>query len=293
MRFALAVGQGHPWAALCGLWEAADEIALWESAWTGDHFYPFLSDPAGPCLEGWVSLAALAQRTRRLRLGVLVSGMPHRHPAVLAKMAAALDITCGGRLELGLGAAWYQAECDAYGIELGPVGTRMDRFEEGVEVIHSLLTSPSTTFSGRHYRLSEARCEPKPVQRPRPPIVIGGTGERRTARVVARWADHWNLGFARPEDVPRKLAALAGHCADAGRDPGEIDISVVIRTAGRGERRDLGEVADEIAAYEAAGCRIAIVEARAEHPDAAKEEIDRLTAAFGQLSATQRQKTAP
>ena len=119
-------------------------------------------------------------------------------------------------------------------------------------MIHSLLASPSTTFSGRHYRLSEARCEPKPVQRPRPPIVIGGTGERRTARVVARWADHWNLGFARPEDVPRKLAALAGHCADAGRDPGEIDISVVIRTAGRDERRDLGEVADEIAAYEAA-----------------------------------------
>ena len=112
------------------MWEAADEIALWESAWTGDHFYPFLSDPAGPCLEGWVSLAALAQRTRRLRLGVLVSGMPHRHPAVLAKMAAALDITCGGRLELGLGAAWYQAECDAYGIELGPVGTRMDRLRK-------------------------------------------------------------------------------------------------------------------------------------------------------------------
>jgi F420-dependent oxidoreductase-like protein len=285
LRFALTTGQEHPWPALCGLWQAADEIELWESAWTGDHFYPFLSDPAGPCLEGWVSLAALAQRTRRLRLGVLVSGMPHRHPAVLAKMAAALDITSGGRLELGLGAAWYQGECDAYGIELGPVGARMDRFEEGVEVIHRLLTSPTTTFSGHYYQLSDARCEPKPVQRPRPPIVIGGKGERRTARVVARWADHWNLGFARPEDIPSKLAALAGHCDEAGRDPGEIDASVVVRTAAGGERRDLAEVADEIAAYEAAGCQIAIVEARAEHPDAATEEIDRLTAAFGPLSA--------
>lgn len=289
MRFAITTGQGHPWSALSAMWEAADEIALWESAWTGDHFYPFLSDPAGPCLEGWVSLAALAQRTRRLRVGVLVSGMPHRHPAVLAKMAAALDITCGGRLEVGLGAGWYQAECNAYGIELGPVGTRMDRFEEGVEVIHRLLTSPTTTFSGNHYRLSDALCEPKPLQQPRPPILIGGKGERRTARVVARWADQWNLGFARPEDVPRKLAALSGHCAEAGRDPGEIDISVVVPTAVRGERRDLGEVADNIAAYEAAGCHIAFVEARAEHPDAAREEVDRLTAALRPLGPSQRQ----
>ena len=152
-------------------------------------------------------------------------------------------------------------------------------------MIHRLLTSPTTTFSGRHYRLRDARCEPKPVQQPRPPIAIGGQGEQRTARVVARWADHWNLGFARPQDVPRKLAALAGHCAETGRDPGGIDISVVVPTAARGERRDLAEVADEIAAYEAAGCQIAIVEARAEHPDAAKEEIDRLTAALGPLAS--------
>jgi F420-dependent oxidoreductase-like protein len=284
MRLAITAGQTVPWDTLCGLWQTADQTPLWESAWTGDHFYPFLSDPDGPCLEGWISLAALAQRTRRLRLGVLVSGMPHRHPAVLAKMAAALDITSGGRLELGLGAAWYQAECDAYGIDLGSVGDRMDRLAEGVEVIHRLLTSPSVTFSGRHYRLADARCEPKPVQRPRPPIVIGGTGERRTAAVVARWADHWNLGFARPQDVPRKLAALAGHCAEAGRDPGEIDISVVVRTAGRRGRRDLTEVADEIRAYEAAGCHLAIVEAQAEQPGEAMDEIGRLTAALEPLA---------
>ncbi len=286
MRFAITTGQGIPWDTLCALWEAADDAQLWESAWTGDHFYPFLSDPSGPCLEGWVSLAALAQRTRRLRLGVLVSGMPHRHPAVLAKMAA-LDITSAGRLELGLGAAWHQMECDAYGIDLGPVRECMDRFAEGVQVIHSLLTSATTTFSGRHYRLTDARCEPKPVQSPHPPIVIGGTGERRTAAVVARWADHWNLGFARPEDFPRKLAALRDHCAEVQRDPSKIDISIVVRTAGQGQRRDLGEVADEVRAYEAVGCQLAIVDARADHPGQARDEIERLTAAFEPLAAGQ------
>lgn len=288
MRFALTTGQGIPWDALCRLWEAADDAAVWETAWTGDHFYPFLSDPSGPCLEGWISLAGLAQRTRRLRLGVLVSGMHHRHPAVLAKMASALDITSNGRLELGLGAGWYQMESDAYGIELGSVRDRLDRLAEGVEVICSLLTNASTTFSGRFYRLSDARCQPKPLQRPRPPIVIGGGGERRTAAVAARWADHWNVGFARPEDFARKLAALASHCAVLGRDPDEIDVSVVVRTAGREGPRDLAEVADEVRAYEAAGCRIAIIEARAEHPSDARKEVERLTSVFEPLSSVDR-----
>ncbi len=285
MRFALATGQANiSWESLAGLWDAADHVGLWESAWTGDHFYPFLSDPGGPCMEGWVTLTALAARTRRLRLGVLVSGMPHRHPAVLAKMAATLDIVSGGRLELGLGAAWNQVECGAYGIDLGTVRSRLDRFEEGIEVVTSLLTKEITTFSGRYYRLADAHCEPKPVQRPRPPIVVGGTGERRTAAVVARWADHWNLGFTRPGDVPRKLDALAGHCAAIGRDPDGIDISVVVRTAGGGRRRDLSEVADEIAAYEKAGCQIAFVEALAGSPEQARAEIERLTAACQALA---------
>src|SRR5882724_4101370 len=185
MRFSLATGQEHTtWDVLCALWEAADKIDLWESAWVGDHFYPFLGDPSGPCLEGWVTLTALAQYTRRLRLGVLVSGMPHRHPAVLAKMATTLDIISGGRLLLGLGAAWNERECDAYGIELGSIRTRLDRFEEGIEVVARLLSDETTTFSGRYYRVTDARCSPKAIQGPRPPITIGGTGERRTVRMV-------------------------------------------------------------------------------------------------------------
>jgi len=123
------------------------------------------------------------------------------------------------------------------------------------------------------------------VQRPRPPIVIGGSGEQRTSRIAARWADHWNLGFTRPEDFPRKLRALAKHSADLGRDPADIDISVVVRTTGRGERRDLRQVADEIKAYEQAGCQIAFVEASAEGPGQAAREIDGLTEACAPLAA--------
>ena len=252
MRFALATGQANiSWESLCALWEEADQVPLWESAWTGDHFYPFLDDPACLCLEGWIALTALAARTRRLRLEVLVSGMPHRHPAVLAKMAATLDIASGGRLELGLGAAWNQVECGAYGIDLGSVRIRMDRFAEGVEVI---VRADRACPHVRRRPLPAARGarEPKPVQRPRPPVVVGGTGELRTAGVVARWADHWNLGFARPADVPGKLAALARQCDLIGRDPADIDISVVVRTASR-DGRALTDVAREIDAYAAAG----------------------------------------
>jgi F420-dependent oxidoreductase-like protein len=274
MRFSLATGQENTtWDVLRSLWLAADKIELWESAWVGDHFYPFLGDPSGPCLEGWVTLTALAQCTQRLRLGVLVSGMPHRHPAVLAKMAATLDNISGGRLMLGLGAAWNEMECSAYGIELGAVGPRMDRFAEGLAVVDSLLTRSATTFAGRYYQLTDARCAPGPVQRPRPPITIGGTGERRTMPLVARWADHWDLGFTPPADVPRKLRLLDERCAEIGRDSKEITISVVIRTAGRDPRA----VSDDIRAYDAAGCELAIVEAVAEDASDAAGALDRLT----------------
>jgi F420-dependent oxidoreductase-like protein len=278
VRFGLVTAQEHTtWEVLARLWEAADEVDLWESAWTGDHFYPFLGDPHGPCLEGWVTLTALAARTQRLRLGVLVSGMPHRHPAVLAKMAATLDIVARGRLLLGMGAAWNEQECGAYGIELGDVRTRLDRFEEGVEVVARLLRDETTTFDGDYYHLDEARCSPKPIQRPSPPITIGGTGERRTARIVARWADHWDLGFTPPADVPRKVAALAEHCDAIGRNGHDITISAVVRTARGTIRRERREVACDIERYAAAGCGLVLVEAVAPDPDGAAAEIEHLT----------------
>ena len=147
MRFAFKTApQNTTWPDMLAVWKEADDIEIFESGWTFDHFYPIFSDSAGPCLEGWMTLAALAQATRRLRLGTLVTGIHYRHPAVLANMAATLDIVSGGRLELGIGAGWNEEESGAYGIELGSPAERSDRFEEACEVIVSLLTRPDHRF---------------------------------------------------------------------------------------------------------------------------------------------------
>lgn len=136
MRFAFKTSpQNTTWDAMLDVWRAADDIDVFDSGWTFDHFYPIFSDPTGPCMEGWITLAALAQATSHLRVGVLVTGNVYRHPAVLANMAATLDIVSAGRLELGLGAGWNQEECDAYGIDLPPLKERFDRFDEALEPI--------------------------------------------------------------------------------------------------------------------------------------------------------------
>ena len=148
MRFAFKTSpQNTTWAAMLAVWQAADDIDVFESGWTFDHFYPIFSDSSGPCLEGWTTLTALAQATTRLRLGTLVTGVHYRHPAVLANMAAALDVISDGRLELGIGAGWNEEESGAYGIELGRIKERFDRFEEACQVLISLLSEESTTLT--------------------------------------------------------------------------------------------------------------------------------------------------
>jgi len=225
-RFAIKTPPQHAtWTDITEIWQEADQLELFESAWNFDHFYPIAGDPTGPCMESWVTLSALAQATSRIRIGCMVNGMHFRHPAITANMAASLDIISGGRLYLGLGAGWYQLEAEAYGLGLGTVRDRMDRFDEGVEVIASLLSQDTTTFSGRFYQLEDARCEPKGPQQPHPPIVIGGQGEVRTLRTVARWAQMWDALMIDPKDWPRKHEVLVGHCEDVGRDPTEITCS--------------------------------------------------------------------
>src|SRR5215475_3947256 len=214
MRFGIKTSPQHTdFKDMLAVWQAADEMPIFESGWTFDHFYPIFSDHTGPCLEGWVTTTALAQATKRLRVGVLVTGNVYRHPAVLANMAASLDVISNGRLEFGIGAGWNEQECDAYGIDLPPLRERFDRFDEALEVITQLLTQTEANFDGRYYRLKDARCEPKPVQRPYPPIVIGGGGERRTLRIAAQWADQWNVPAASPEVLAHKIDVLHRHCA--------------------------------------------------------------------------------
>jgi F420-dependent oxidoreductase-like protein len=258
MRFGIKTNPQHTdWNDLLDVWRGADDIDVFESAWDFDHFYPILGlDPHGPCLEGWTMLAAMAAATSRIRLGCLVTGVVYRHPAVLANMAATVDVISNGRLELGLGAGWNEEECGAYGIELGTLRERFDRFDEAVEVIVSLLTRQSTTFAGKWFQLSDAWCEPKPVQRPHPPIVIGGTGERRTLRTAARWAQHWNFPGG-PVDVwLHKREVLNEHCAAIGRDPAEIITSTQLRLSPDG---DVGALVEDAARWAAVGMDVGIV----------------------------------
>ena len=230
MRFAIKTRPEHTtWERMRDVWVAADEFGIFESAWHWDHFYPLSGDPRGRNLEAWTTLAALAQATRRIRVGCQVTGMIYRHPAVLANMAATTDIIAGGRLELGVGAGWNQQECDAYGIPLYPLRERFDRFDEGVEAMIALLTEPVANYSGKYVTLTEAYCEPKPVQRPHPPITIGGAGPKRTLRAVARWAQQWNVLTQTPDEWRGLKDILLRHCADVGRDPSEITCSINVR----------------------------------------------------------------
>jgi F420-dependent oxidoreductase-like protein len=279
MRFAIQTGsQNTTWADLRAVWQEADGIELFESGWVPDHFYPVDGDSAGPCLEAWTLLTALAQATRRLRFGVLVSGAHHRHPAVLANMAATIDVISGGRLELGIGAGWNEQESGAYGIRLGTMLERSDRLEEACQVLISLLSEPVTDFDGRFYKLTAARCEPKPVQRPHPPICIGGNGERRTLRTAARYAQQWNFMGGTPEQFARKRDVLFGHCQDVGRDPAEIMLSSHIRLYGD----NVGAVADDVAAMAAEGLQLAMIWRR---PPLTPDVLEPLAEALAPLQA--------
>jgi F420-dependent oxidoreductase-like protein len=277
MRFAFKTSpQNTTWQDMLEVWTAADDIELFESGWTFDHFYPIFSDSTGPCLEGWVILTALAQATSRVRLGTLVTGIHYRHPAVLANMAATLDIVSGGRLEIGIGAGWNDEESGAYGIPLGTPKERSDRFEEACEVLVGLLSEETTTFKGSYYQLTEARCSPKPIQRPHPPICVGGSGEQRTLRTAARFAQHWNYVGGTVEDFARKRDVLHQHCTDIGRDPSEILLSSHVAFDG-----DAVATAATAAALGEAGVGLAIVQLRPPHT---ADVLEPLAKALSELS---------
>jgi F420-dependent oxidoreductase-like protein len=263
--------QHGPWGDFLDVWRAVDECDAFAQAWNFDHFYPLTGNTHGPCLEGWTMLSALAQATRRIRIGCMVNGMHYRHPAVTANMAATLDIISGGRLDLGMGAGWNLQESNAYGIELGSVKERLDRLEEGVEVIVRLLSQEVTDFQGRYFTITDARCEPKPVQQPHPPLLIGGSGKKRTLAVVAKWAQKWDGGFNETVTQWReKNDALAGHCQRLGRDPAEI-----YRTAHLAWTADAdpAALADQAAPFVEAGVDQVIFSMRGPYEAAAVEPL--------------------
>jgi F420-dependent oxidoreductase-like protein len=263
LSFGIKTAPQHTtYEAMQAIWRAADENPVFEHAWLFDHFNPIYSDVSGPCLEGWTLLAAMAAQTRRIRIGQMVTGNTYRHPAVLAHMAATIDIISGGRLDLGIGAGWNEYEHTSMGIPLYAPGERIRRLGEACELIKRLFTEPVSDFDGRYYQLKEARLEPKPLQKPYPPFVIGGGGEQLTLRVVARYADVWNFAGGPVETFQRKIAILHQHCAEVGRDPASIQLSVQVPVS----YDDLPATVQAVQGYVDAGATHLILNLRYPYP---------------------------
>ncbi|HEY0754577.1 MAG TPA: LLM class F420-dependent oxidoreductase [Ktedonobacteraceae bacterium] len=220
--------QNTTYEAMKQVWLAADATPSIEHAWLFDHFMPIHGDISGPCLEGWSLLSAFAALTSRVRLGLMVTGNTYRHPAVLANIGATVDVISGGRLDFGIGAGWNETEHSSYGIPLYAPGERIRRLGEACEIIKRMWTETAPSFEGRYYQIKDAYCEPKPVQKPTPPIVIGGSGEKLTLRIVAQYADIWNFVNGDIDFFKQKSATLDEHCAAIGRDPHAIQRSVQV-----------------------------------------------------------------
>jgi len=190
-----------------------------DSVWVMDHFYqlPPLGGPGMPMLEAYTTLGAIGARTERVRLGALVGGVTYRNPALVAKCATTLDAITGGRAICGLGAAWFDVEHEGLGFDFPPARERLDRLDEAVQICRAMFTTEAPTFEGRYYRIKEARNVPRPINPEGIPIMIGGGGERRTLRTVARYADMCNM-FGDADILRHKFDVLRGHCNDVGRD---------------------------------------------------------------------------
>jgi F420-dependent oxidoreductase-like protein len=194
-----------------------------------DHWFQMenLGGPAEPMLEGYTTLGYLAAVTERVRLSLLVTGTTYRCPGLLAKIVTTLDVLSGGRSMLGIGAAWYEREHRGLGVPFPPTGERFERLEETLQICRQMWSADDGEYTGKHYQLAETVCVPAPLQQPRPPILVGGSGERKTLRLVARYADACNLFGESPEVLAHKLDVLARHCDDVGRDGSEIERTMI------------------------------------------------------------------
>jgi F420-dependent oxidoreductase-like protein len=229
LRFGIQTpNQNVSWDDLAAVWKEAEALGF-HSAWVFDHLAPIFGDVDGPCLEGWTALAALAAQTSRMQIGVLVTGNTYRNPALLAKMATTVDHISHGRLALGIGAGWFEAEHKAYGFEFGTPRERAKKLEEALQVINKLWTEDHPSFAGKHYRLEKAPYAPPNVQKPRPPIIIGGQGKEWIVPLVARYADGWNaVSGVTVEGVKERRQIIADECQRIGRSPCPTYVSVLL-----------------------------------------------------------------
>src|SRR5881296_4098581 len=247
MRFGVFTSLiGQTWPGVLEFWQHLESTG-WDTACVTDHFMPNTKEREGGMLESWSTLSALAALVPRLRVGTIVLGNTYRHPAVVAKMAAQVDIISGGRLLLGIGAAWQRNEHEAYGIPFYTMRERLERLDEACTVIRLLWTERRSNFNGRYYQLADAPLDPKPVQKPHPELMIGGGGERVTLRIAAKHADHWNV-WGGPSVATRKGKILDEHCAAVGRDSKTIRRSVNMALLITDSKADIDRLAETIAA---------------------------------------------
>ena len=227
IRFGIASGQQrYQWPQLRQLWEVADR-AGYDSLWTGDHLYAIMTEPSESTFEGWSTLAALSQHTSRARIGSLVNCNGFRNPCLTAKMAVTLDHLSDGRFILGLGAGWFEQEHRSLGFEFQPILERLHALDEACQIIKAMLTEGRASFHGSHYEIADAICSPKPIQRPRPPLMIAGRGENVLLKIVAEHADMWNTQ-GNPEQMKRLIEVIRRHADRVQRDTDEIEKTVVI-----------------------------------------------------------------
>ncbi|MEX1172023.1 MAG: LLM class F420-dependent oxidoreductase [Chloroflexota bacterium] len=259
------------------------EAAGFDSIWVMDHFFQIRSygGPEEPMLEGWTTLGYLAALTRRASLGLMVGGVHYRQPGLWIKAATTLDVLTGGRAWLGIGAAWNESESRALGFAFPPLGERFDLLEDTLEMAHGMWSGEHGTdaaFRGRRTTATRLLNSPQSISRPRVPILVGGGGEQRTLRLVARYADACNV-FGTPEAIARKYAILARHCAEVGRDPDEIErttLQSIDLTGGRGRTAETpGQVVDRFGELWDAGAQHVIFSVRDVHVPAMLERVGR------------------
>jgi F420-dependent oxidoreductase-like protein len=224
LRFGIQLqAQRTTWTAYREAVQTVEALGF-DTVWNFDHLLPFAGPDDQPCFETLTTLTGMAMATSRIRIGTLVNGVLYRDPATLAKSAALIDQISGGRLEFSLGAAWAEREFRAYGLPFPPVGERMARLREALDIVRLLWTQERTTYEGQYYQIDNAPCSPGPLQQPHPPIMVGGSGDR-TLKIAARYADEWNC-IGSPAFCAERIAALRANCAAIGRDPDSIIISV-------------------------------------------------------------------